>query len=274
MLTKTNIMILRLNKLFLVLLLVLNISCTQREQKAFSFVQMCDTQLGMGGYEHDLKLFQLAVKQINDLNPDFVVICGDLVNTACDSSYSDFQKIKNGFKMPCYCAPGNHDEGNIPSDKALSYYRKTIGADYYEFQNKGCSFIVTNSALWKSYVKDESEKHDVWFKEIIKKISLKSNPVFVIGHYPLYLKEPGEKENYFNIPLVKRSELLDLFIQNNVVAYISGHAHMTVINNYKNIRLVSGETTCNNFDNRPFGFRLWKVSSDTIKQHFVPLQNK
>lgn len=57
MLTKTNIMILRLNKLFIVLLLVLNISCTQREQKAFSFVQMCDTQLGMGGYEHDLKLF-------------------------------------------------------------------------------------------------------------------------------------------------------------------------------------------------------------------------
>ena len=31
----------------------------------FSFAQMRDTQLGMGGYEHDVKTFGLAVDQIN-----------------------------------------------------------------------------------------------------------------------------------------------------------------------------------------------------------------
>ena len=46
----------------------------------FSFAQMCDTQLGMGGYEHDVKTFGLAVTQINKMKPDFVVICGDLVS--------------------------------------------------------------------------------------------------------------------------------------------------------------------------------------------------
>ena len=35
----------------------------------FSFVQMCDTQLGMGGYEHDVKTFTLAVDQINKMKP-------------------------------------------------------------------------------------------------------------------------------------------------------------------------------------------------------------
>ena len=266
-------MVIRLNKYaILIVLLVLNISCTKREQKPFSFVQLCDTQLGMGGYEHDLKTFKQAIKQINELNPDFVVICGDLVNEAIDSSYSDFKNVMKGFKIPCYLASGNHDVGNIPNDKTLSYYRKTIGKDYYEFQHKEYSFIVTNTQLWKINVENESEKHDKWFKETLKIQNGKQYPIFVIGHYPLYTEFPEEEEHYFNFPLMKRQELLKLFLQNNVIAYLSGHTHKLVINNYENIQLVSGETTSKNFDSRPFGFRLWQVSSDTIKHHFISLQ--
>ncbi len=265
-------MILRFNKYLIIALLVVNISCVESEQKAFFFVQLCDTQLGMGGYEHDVNTFKQAVKQINELSPDFAVICGDLVHHANDSSYSDFKKIMQGFQIPCYLAPGNHDVGNTPNDTTLEYYRKTIGEDYYEFHNKGYSFIVTNTQLWKINVENESEKHDSWFKETLKNQSNLQYPVFVIGHYPLYIKEPQEEEEYFNFPLVKRQEMLKLFLHNNVIAYLTGHKHELVINNYESIQLVSGETTSKNFDNRPFGFRLWQVSSDTVKHHFVSLQ--
>ena len=63
-----------------------------------------------------------------------------------------------------------------------------------------------------------------------------------------------------------------MFLQNNVIAYLSSHTHKLEINKYENIQLVSGETTSKNFDSRPFGFRLWQVSSDTIIHHFVSLQ--
>ncbi len=63
------------------------------EPLLFSFAQMCDTQLGMGGYEHDVKTFGLAVTQINKLKPDFVVICGDLVSKANDKSWADLFTI-------------------------------------------------------------------------------------------------------------------------------------------------------------------------------------
>lgn len=264
-------MILRLNKYLIIAILVFNISCT-KEQKPFSFVQLCDTQLGMGGYEHDLKTFNQAVKQINDLNSDFVVICGDLVNNANDSSYSDFINIMKGFNIPCYVASGNHDVGNIPNDTTLSYYRKTIGKDYYEFQNKGYSFIVTNTQLWKINVENESEKHDLWFKETLKAQKSKQYPIFVIGHYPLYTEFPEEEDHYFNLPMTKRESILESFKENNVIAYLSGHTHKLTINNYENIQLVSGETTSKNFDDRPFGYRIWQVSPETIKHHFVALQ--
>ena len=87
----------------------------------FTFVQICDTQLGFSDYQRDIDSFRQAVTQINGLDPDFVVICGDLVNTANDKSFSDFKEIKSFLQMPCYCVPGNHDIGNNPTPESLQY---------------------------------------------------------------------------------------------------------------------------------------------------------
>jgi len=216
----------------------------------------------------------MAVKQINRLNPDFVVICGDLVNDRNDSSFADFKEIMGGFNMPCYTAPGNHDVGKVPNDTTLNYYRKTIGKDYYKFQHKGFLFIVVNSQLWKVDLESESEKHDNWFRETLNDKSINDNPVFVIGHYPLYVETLEEEETYHNLPLNKRKNVLNLFEQNNVVAYLTGHTHKTIINNYENIQLVSGGTTSKNLDITPLGFRLWEVSLDTTMHNFISLQPK
>jgi len=232
---------------------------------------MCDPQLGMGDYEQDVQNFKLAVSQINALKPDFVIICGDLVHHAVDSTYKVFWEMKEQFNIPCYLAAGNHDVGKVPTNKSLRFYRKKIGKDYYDFNYQGVSFIVTNSQLWKSHVKGESEKHDKWFRKTLSKSDKKGEPVIVVGHYPIFLGQLHEEETYSNLPLKQRLDILNLFAQNNVKAYLSGHSHSTLINTHQNIQLVSGETTSKNFDKRPFGFRLWEIYPDTIKHHFVPL---
>lgn len=267
-------MMVYLYKSLIFVLLLFNNSSVDTQKKTFTFVQLCDTQLGFNvdSYENDISAFKMAVTQINALNPDFVVICGDLVNNACDSTYSDFIKIKQQFKMPCYVAPGNHDVGNIPNDTSLRYYRKVLGQDYYDFQFNGFSFIVTNSQLWKYSIGDESEKHELWFKETLKKHRAKAQSVFVIGHHPLYTQKPEEDENYFNLPPAKRMELLNLFQENNVIAYLSGHSHQKIIMKFKNTQLVTGETTSRNFDKRPLGFRLWEVKSGNAEHQFIALQ--
>ncbi len=265
-------------KLFLTTLLILvlfslQVSGGERGSRSFSFVQLSDTQLGFDGYQHDLQSFEQAVKQINQLKPDFVVICGDLVNIPNDSSYLAFDRTKKKFNMPCYCVPGNHDMGKLPEDtSALLLYRKLIGKDYYRFKHKGASFIITNTQLWKTNVKNESEKFDKWFVETVKTLGSQRRPLFVIGHIPLYVSDPEEKTEYFNFDPEKRKEILDLFTKNYVVAYLSGHTHKLVCNEYKGIKLVSCETTSKNFDNRPLGFRLWTVSPSSISHYFIPLK--
>ena len=256
----------------LVLLLVIAcIGCKVNDRESFSFVQMCDPQLGMGGYEHDVETFRQAVRQINDMECAFVLICGDLVHHASDSTFSDFLKIKEGLEKPCYLVAGNHDVGNIPNDSTLAYFRKVLGKDYYSFEKGMYAFIMTNTQLWKNNIGEESADHDSWFRGTLSDMGRKDRSVFVIGHHPLFIKDADEEEAYFNLPKEKRMELLEGFVNNNVVAYLSGHKHETLVNSYHNIQLVSGESTSRNFDKRPLGFRLWEVSPDTISHHFIPL---
>ena len=108
-------------------------------------------------------------------------------------------------------------------------------------------------------------------KNKIDSLGKKEAPIFVVGHYPIFLNTPDEEEVYFNLPMHRRNEILELFKSNKIKAYLSGHKHETIINNYENIQLVSEETTSKNFDKRPMGFRLWEVSADTITNKFIPL---
>ena len=236
---------------------------------------MCDTQLGMGGYEHGVKMFGLAVATINGMKPDFVVICGDLVNKTDDKSFADFNSIRAGFKLPCYCAAGNHDVENQPTLESLKRYREKIGDDYYSFEHKGFTFVVANTQLWKAPLAGESEKHDTWFKATLEGAKTKGSPVVLVVHFPFFTKDPDEKDHYFNLPLEKRKELLALCKANGVVAILGGHTHKFTENEFEGIKLVNGETTSKNLDGTPMGFRWWEVDEKGSMSHrFVGVEEK
>ena len=241
--------------------------------ESFTFVQICDPQLGFSDYEKDIVSFQQAVRQINELNADFVVICGDLVNSANGKSFMDFNKMKSGFQMPCYCAPGNHDVGNKPTSESLQYYRKTLGEDHFIVEHKHTTFIFVNTQLWKNPLVKDSEQQDIWLKQRLKVALKGGDQIFIVGHYPLFCEEPNEPEQYMNLPGEKRKELLELFDQYNVAAVLGGHTHRLTLNNYKNIQFVNGETISKNFDSRPLGYRVWHVNDKSSPTHeFVPLE--
>jgi serine/threonine-protein phosphatase CPPED1 len=242
--------------------------------EAFTFVQMCDTQLGMGGYEHDVETFKLAVKQINALEPTFVVICGDLINdTNDDQAFADFNRIREGFEVACYPAAGNHDVGNEPTVELLERYRRLVGEDYYSVKHHGYTVAIVNTQLWKAPVEAESEKHDAWLRKTLEEAGEASSPVIVCGHYPLYVKEPLEEEQYFNIPPARRAALLKQFVESTVVAFLTGHAHRNIEHEYKGVLLITSATTSRNFDNAPMGYRQWHVDADGQLTHeFVAVE--
>ena len=240
-------------------------------QDSLTFVQLCDPQLGMGGYQHDSVALVQAVNQINEISPDFVVICGDLVHFANDTSYSDLKSILSHLEVPCFAAPGNHDVENDPTVESLEYYRNTIGDDYYMKDTLGYAFVFVNSTLWTAPLDTETDMQDEWLNEVMTGLSDEQGPVFVVAHHPLFLKTSDEETPNSPISLEKRTELLTLFSQSGVVGYLAGHTHTTLIYQFDDIQLVCGATTSRNFDGKPLGFRLWNVSDSTATHEFVPL---
>jgi predicted MPP superfamily phosphohydrolase len=158
------------------------VGCAHVAPQPFTFVQLCDPQLGMGGYEADAARFKQAVAQINTLKPDFVVICGDLVNAAKESSFADFNAIKSGLAVPCYCAAGNHDVGNTPTVESLRRYREHIGKDHYSFEHQDFTFVVLNTQLWKAPVAVETEGQEKWLRERLSAAASRHRRVVVVAH--------------------------------------------------------------------------------------------
>lgn len=239
----------------------------------FAFVQLCDPQFGMGGYEHDTAAFERAVTLINSLDSDFTVICGDLVNQVDERSIADFLRLRVGLRQPVYCAPGNHDVGIPPTAASLRAYRERIGPDFLAFEHRGLTVAIVNTCLWaKADAGGEAARQDAWFRETLSGARQKGSPVVVVGHHPPFVKAPDEADAYFNLPLAKRQEVLELLSAGGVVAVLAGHTHTNAVLEFKGIPLVMGETTSTNFDKRPLGLRLWRVTPPTVLQHeFVPL---
>jgi 3',5'-cyclic AMP phosphodiesterase CpdA len=222
----------------------------------------------------ELARLRQTVEQVNRLKPGLVIICGDLVNEPTPKSFADFNAARAGFKVPCYCVPGNHDVGDVPTAQSLARYRQAIGKDYYSFEHGGFTFIVVNTQLWKTSVPGESEKHDTWFKATLAAAAQKKSPVVVAGHIPLFGRAPDEPNGHDNLPRAKRRELLSLFEQYGVQLMLAGHTHRTLILQYKQTQMVTSATTSMNVDFRPFGFRLWHLTPDPPFRHeFVATRN-
>ncbi len=233
-----------------------------------SFVQLCDTQLGMGGYESDKERFRLAVKAINAMDVDWVVICGDLVNNGGDdAAVADFRTIVEGFTMPCYLAPGNHDVLNEPTAASLARYRELQGKDYFAVSQSGFKLMILNTQLWKSPLEGESERHNAWYLSELAEAKASDTPVLLVSHYPPFIATVDEEEIYYNLPQETRTRVLQAAKENGVRAWLAGHAHKNILTEYEDIPIVISATTSKNFDGAPYGFRVWTLNESGELTH-------
>jgi predicted MPP superfamily phosphohydrolase len=242
-------------------------------------VQLCDPQLGFGGFNNDVVNLEKAVMLINELAPDMVLIAGDMVHEPInEQSISTFLNIITHIESPVLLAPGNHDMCDAPWDhfsmEGLERYYKFYGNDYSKIECKGYCIISANSHLWWTETPQELVKlHDNWLIYELQNAKNNKQPVILLTHIPLFVSSVDENDGYSNIPKTKRKELLNLCEENGVILWLAGHTHTTFRNELRGITFLNGETTSHPFDNRPLGFRLLTLFSDNnFEWEFFPLQ--
>ena len=153
--------LIKLNVLILLALGCLNFSCG-RQSGTLRVAHLCDPQLGFGkdGFGADSARFEQAVRQINALSPDVVVIAGDMVN-----SMDDEQAVRviteqiARIRPPVVLTAGNHDLPDPVTAEGLKRYRAVFGDDFRWMTCKGRDLVSANSQLWREAPPDERAQH-------------------------------------------------------------------------------------------------------------------
>ena len=110
----------------------------------FQFVVIGDRTGGANAEE----TFQLAVGQLNLLQPEFVINVGDMIEGYSDdkaelnAEWDEVDEMLGQLTMPFVRTPGNHD---IANKIAQEVWRERHGATYYHFVYKNVLFLVLDS---------------------------------------------------------------------------------------------------------------------------------
>ncbi len=236
---------------WLAVVFVLFVAAQQPAQppSAFFFIQLTDPQFGMSaanaGFAQETANMEFAVATVNRLKPAFVIVTGDLVNTAGDAAQiAEYKRIiaKVDRAIPVHNVPGNHDVGNEPTPESLAAYTMAFGPDRYTIAYRDFLGIVVNSVLMHTPARVQAQlaEQDVWLESTLAQARARGvKHVVLFEHHPVFLKDPGEPDGYENIPASRRSKLLALLKQAGVTHVFAGHTHRNVIARNGDLEIVA-----------------------------------
>jgi 3',5'-cyclic AMP phosphodiesterase CpdA len=161
-------------------------------------------------------VFERAVEGLNNLQPEFVLSVGDLVqgSTRPDTlttQWKEFEGFTAKLQMPFFYVAGNHDAGNNASRKL---WKEKFGRLYYHFQYKGVLFLVFDTEL-PGKSGGISEEQLTWAKGVLAE-NADARWTVVAMHKPLWTYADGEANGL---------GALDKLLTGRKYTVFAGHKH-------------------------------------------------
>jgi len=264
------------SRLFLALLLLASPLFAQN-----FFIQLADPQFGAITADRDFiqetANYEFAVANVNRLRPQFVVICGDLINKPGDPAQAaEYFRItaKIDKSIPVYAVPGNHDVGNDPTPESLAAYRQRWGPDYYSFRQGEIYGIVLNASLISAPAKAQAEadKQESWLKaELVKAKASGARHTVVFQHQSWFLENPAEPAQYFNIPIPQRRHYLDMLKASGVRYVFAGHYHRNAYGKDGTLEMITSGPVGRPSAPDASGIRIVAVGPNALEHHYYTL---
>jgi protein-tyrosine-phosphatase/predicted phosphodiesterase len=156
-----------------------------------------------------------AVKQINLLEPDLVILTGDITCWGTHSEMRDAYEALSNLQPEVIAVPGNHDARNIGYEYFELYFGKTKKC----IKTDGCVIVAADSTqpdLDEGYLGLEQRE---WIQE---KLRGDKTSILVLHHHIVPIPETGRERNV----LIDAGEVIELLIRNGVALVLAGHRHM------------------------------------------------
>lgn len=249
--------------------------------KTFTFVQMTDTQLGFADnrtFEQDSINCMVAVGMVNALEPDFVVITGDLVDNPISERQNEcYAEVLGAIIPETWQLPGNHDYRPVHPDQTLEesveLFRNLRGYNRFAFVHSKTGFLGFDSNIIKEGESTLEEEQYQWMEDRLADMSAECRQIFLFCHCPVVLESLEEPENYDNFSIPMRKRYMELFSRYGVDAVFSGHLHHCNECEIEGIRMITtGAAGLSLQEGCSEGFGRITVSRNTFEYEFVPLK--
>lgn len=250
----------------------------QAEAPPFFFIQLTDPQFGMAASNADFAQetanFEFAIATANRLRPEFVVVTGDLVNKADDEAQgAEYRRIARrlGRAIPFYSLPGNHDIADPPTPEAVAAYTKRFGRDHFAFRHGSLAGIVINTPIIVVPTKAPqlAAEQERWLRSELDRARREgARHIVVFQHHSLFLAEPAEPDQYFNIARGPRARYLSLFHEFGVSHVFAGHYHRNAVARDGDLEMVTTGPVGKPLGEGKSGLRIVTVTDAGIQHRF------
>ena len=245
-------------------------------------------------FREETRRFEAAVAMAGAARPRFVIVCGDMVNTAGDpAQVAEVKRIARALPegVPVRYVAGNHDacpDNEVPDPDSLARYRGDFGPDYYAFREDAAHFVVLNASLLQhpERVPEDYDRQMTWLEGTLRDATRAgASHIVAFTHQPLFMARaeepdedypwapspPGRPPGYWAVPRARRMPVLELFRRHGVQATFCGHWHRNHEARDGDMLEVLTSSVGYPLGDDPSGIRIVRLTTGGVEHEFRPL---
>lgn len=168
----------------------------------------------------DEEIFLSAVKEINDLNPDMIILTGDITNDGYYREFEQATKYLDMFDAPLFAVPGNHDSRNL----GYQTFEELIGEKSWKLtMDDDFTVIGLDSSSPDQDTGHIGRPQHMWLEHQLDECAIKEQfSIVALHHHIVSIPQTGRERNV----LSDAGDILKTLTTHEVDLVLSGHKHV------------------------------------------------
>jgi len=194
-------------------------------------VQISDLHIGSQFLEDK---FNLLVQEVNELNPDTIVITGDLTNEGLMKEYQECKSLLSKFNTKkIIIMPGNHDYRNT----GYLLFKKFFPFESVNELSDDVVLVTVGTARPDRNNGEVGYRQNIWLDRTMKKYKNKIK-IVAMHHHLIAIPDTGSDQ----LTVVDAGDVLRTILDTHVDVVLCGHKHRPWAWNFRNLTVVNAGT--------------------------------
>ncbi len=178
----------------------------------------------------------IAIEEINKLNPNLVVVCGDLTWNGIREQFIEAREFLQKLEPPQIVTLGNHDAFNV----GFLTFEEMFGPTYAQYKDELVFVLAVDSSEPDLNTGHVGREGRGFIDQAYSKATEGLFRIFALHHHLVPVPRSGREQD----SMVDAGDMLELLMHKGVSLVLSGHRHYPWVWRLENMVLSYSGTCC------------------------------